>query len=445
MTNSKKQLIRNTFRMLLLLSVLFLTGCSTTDRQKSEADKLTVVVTSDIHYLATKLNDNGEAFQKYISNSDGKYLSYIDEITDAFSGEMISKKPEVLIISGDLTNNGEKESHQELADQLKAIEQSAGTKIYVIPGNHDINNPWARGFQGSDQYVTDAVNPEDFENIYADFGYAEAISRDKASLSYLAAPTKNLWFLMLDTSIYEFNELMGNPMMNGEIGAETLTWIEACSEQAKKENARLVAVMHHNLMDHSSVLNKGFTLNNKDEVMEVFKNSNIDLVFSGHIHMQNIKKSGETEPIYDIASGSLAVYPVQYGVLTYTIDQGFDYSTSVVDMEGWAKRKGIDDENLLHFTDYSKEHYIAASMRKANESLAEAESYTEDQKRQMAETMGLLNLNYFAGTIDLIRDEVMASEGYRLWEAADSTIFAKNYILSVLEDGKASHNRLTIK
>ncbi len=445
MTSNRKKWIKNALQILLLLSIISVTGCSSIYHKKENPDKLSVLISSDIHYLATELNDQGEAFQKYISNSDGKYLRYIDEITNAFSDEVIAKKPEVLIISGDLTNNGEKESHEQLSGKLKEIEQAAGTKIYVIPGNHDINNPWARGFRESEQYVTASVSPEDFEKIYEDFGYQEAISRDEASLSYLAAPSKKLWFLMLDTCIYEFNELMGNPMMNGEISPETLTWIRECSERAKKENARLVAVMHHNLLDHSSVLNKGFTLNNNNEVLEVLRNCSIELVFSGHIHMQNIKASEDAEPIYDIASGSLAVYPVQYGVLTFTAEEGFDYFTKVVDVKSWAKRKGSSDDNLLHFPEYSKKYYTEASMRKANESLVDTMDYTVDEKRLMAETMGILNLNYFAGTIDQIRDEVLTSEGYLLWETADSTLFMKNYILSVLEDGKASHNRLTLK
>ena len=433
--------------MLALSSLLLLAaaGCSFANNQSKEPDKLTLFVASDIHYLAPELNDNGEAFQKYMTNSDGKFLRYIDPITNAFIRDVKDQKPDVLIISGDLTNNGEKASHKELADKLESIEQETGTKIYVIPGNHDIKNPWARGFQGSEQYVTDTITPEDFADIYQDFGYTEAVSRDEGSLSYLATPSKDLWLLMLDTSISEFNELMGNPMINGELSPETLAWIRKCGEQAKNENARLVAVMHHNLLDHSKVLNKGFTLDNNEEALEVFKECGIQLVFSGHIHLQNIKSDGTDHPIYDIATGSLGVYPVQYGILTFDPTDGFDYNTSLVDVEGWAKAEGIEDENLTGFSDYSKAYYSEASLKKAKDRLAEVEGYTDKEKQMMAETMGKLNLNYFAGTIDKVREEILASEGYHLWETADPSVRTKNYILSVLEDGKDNHNHLTLR
>ncbi|MBA5745194.1 metallophosphoesterase, partial [Escherichia coli] len=72
---------------------------------------LSMVVTTDVHYFAPSLTDNGKAFEKYVAAGDGKQLAYSDEITDAFLADVESKKTDVLIISGDLTNNGEKTSH----------------------------------------------------------------------------------------------------------------------------------------------------------------------------------------------------------------------------------------------------------------------------------------------------------------------------------------------
>lgn len=69
---------------------------------------LSMVVTTDVHYFAPSLTDNGKAFEKYVAAGDGKQLAYSDEITDAFLADVEAKKTDVLIISGDLTNNGEK-------------------------------------------------------------------------------------------------------------------------------------------------------------------------------------------------------------------------------------------------------------------------------------------------------------------------------------------------
>ena len=46
------------------------------------------------------------------------------------------QKADGLILSGDLTFNGEKKSHEELAEKFKKVEKS-GAPVMVIPGNHD--------------------------------------------------------------------------------------------------------------------------------------------------------------------------------------------------------------------------------------------------------------------------------------------------------------------
>lgn len=424
---------------------LSLIGCNQNETQISKNNKdITIYVATDIHYLAKILNDNGEAFQSYNKKSDGKLLHYVDEIVDAFAYEIMQKKPEILIISGDLSNNGEKDSHLKLAEKLNEIEKAAQTKIYVIPGNHDIQNPWARGFKGSKQYKTDIISADDFQNIYQNYGFDEAISRDKASLSYLAAPSDNLWLLMLDTSIYSFNEIMGMPTTNGELKPETLQWINQCSNLAKEKNAKIITVMHHNLFNHNQVLYSGFTLDNSEEALEVFRNNGLDLVLSGHMHIQNIKSSEDQVPIYDIATSSLSMYPIQYGVLDYTATEGFEYRTERVNVEEWARDNRIEDVNLRSFNEYSKNYYSEASFRKAYEALSEVGGYSEEEMQRMAETMSLLNINYFAGTTDMIKEEVINSPGYQLWVNSEKPEFLKKYVLSMLTDTLYDNNHLSV-
>ena len=69
-----------------------------------------IVIATDIHYLAKELTDFGSAFQEMDRNEDGKMASYVWEITDAFLNQVIDRRPQVLILSGDLTLNGERAS-----------------------------------------------------------------------------------------------------------------------------------------------------------------------------------------------------------------------------------------------------------------------------------------------------------------------------------------------
>jgi 3',5'-cyclic AMP phosphodiesterase CpdA len=437
------------FAFYISFVVILITGC-TFDKNKQEAlesgEDISMFVATDIHYLAKTLNDNGEAFQTYFSTGDGKQLNYIGEITDAFLNDMEKEKPDILVISGDLTNNGEKESHLELAKKLKHLEKTTGTRVFVIPGNHDIQNPWARGFRGKEQYVTDSVDANGFESIYKELGYKEAVSRDTSTLSYLAAPSKDVWLLMLDTNVYKNNYEYGAPVTYGEINHETYEWIRECSNLAKENNAKIVTVMHHSLLNHSMVINYGFTLDNNKEALKVFRECGLNLVLSGHIHIQDIKfEKEETNPIYDIATSSLSVYPIQYGILNYVSTKGFQYKTQRVDVEGWADKTGVADENLLNFSQYNKEFFASVTYKNTYDALEKADIYSKEDMKLMAETMSLLNQYYFPGTASLIREEVLQTEGYKLWRNASEPEMLTRYVRSMVYDYNIDNNEIEIR
>lgn len=355
---------------------------------------------------------------------------------DSFANDIKKKKPDVLILSGDLTNNGEKASHIELAKRLKEIEKT-GTRVYVIPGNHDVLNPYARGFKGSDQYKVAYINKDDFSKIYEDFGYKEAISRDKTTLSYLAEPSEDVWLLMLDTAQYDNNLTLGFPQIDGRISQGTIEWIKQCSALAKSKGATLIAVMHHNLMDHSDTVRKGFTINNSSEVVELFKQLNIDLTLSGHIHLQDIKSNsiaGKT--IYDIASSCIGIYPQKYGILKYSSKNGLDYSTKSVDVEGWSKEIGAKDKNLLNFNEYSRNDYGNRFYGNIVNRLALTDNYTSQQIKLMGETYENLYLRSYEGKKDVATEEIKNSEGYKLWLASNSNLSNKSIIKLANSNGE---------
>ena len=136
----------------------------------SPIDGVKIAIGTDIHYLAEEYTDYGEAFQHMVDYGDGRLVTYIDQITDEFLQEVIEEEPEALIISGDITSNGEKRSHEVMAEKLRKVEET-GITVLVIPGNHDINNHSAKGFQDNETYPVEYTSPEQFEEIYGEFGY----------------------------------------------------------------------------------------------------------------------------------------------------------------------------------------------------------------------------------------------------------------------------------
>lgn len=403
---------------------------------------LEIAIATDIHYLSASINDYGQAFDTFVASGDGKQLTNITAIMAAFVDDLKTSRPDLLIISGDLTTNGAKQSHLDLIDYLEVIEDQ-GTHVYVIPGNHDINNPWARGFSGDQQTATATIDDKDFRQMYGDFGFDEALLKDEETLSYLVTPSEDLWFLMLDTNRYSKNKSLGYPQADGEINLSTQAWIETCLALAAEKGATLVPVMHHNLLTHSEVIQAGYTLNNNEEVMALFMPHVNNLVLSGHIHIQDIaSESRDGRTIYEIVTNALSVYPHQVGRLTYEPGEGeFTYQSAKVDVGGWAAKTGVEDANLVQFGRYAESYFEGFAYSLAYNRLIQDDTYSLDEIESMSEIIQTLNLRYFSGTEHLNASDLIHSRGYQLL-AGSNLGFLKNYALSIVEDQDQADNYL---
>lgn len=76
--------------------------------------------------------DNGDAVDNYYM-STGRNIKDISEILDNVIEEYIQESIDILLIPGDLTKDGEKQSHTELAEKLAKLNRH-GIQVFVIPG-----------------------------------------------------------------------------------------------------------------------------------------------------------------------------------------------------------------------------------------------------------------------------------------------------------------------
>ena len=184
--------------ILLLLALMLLMPLNALGET---ADTVTILVATDLHYLAPELTDHGPFFEQKITRGDGKALAYSEELVEAFVEQVIHRQPDMLILSGDLTLNGELASHQSLAAKLERI-RAAGIPVLVMPGNHDLNNRGAVRYVGEGYERVDTVTAEDFRAIYQDFGYDGAFIVELYSNNYSDISE-------LETSIANLRKLLG--------------------------------------------------------------------------------------------------------------------------------------------------------------------------------------------------------------------------------------------
>ncbi|MGN1399832.1 MAG: metallophosphoesterase [Erysipelotrichaceae bacterium] len=338
-----------------------------------------ILVTSDIHYLSEQLHDDGIAYQYMLDNSDGRLTQYCQQILDAFIEDVLYQKPDVLIISGDLTLNGEKLSHLALAEKLSVLTES-GIQVLVTAGNHDINSYRAAGFFDNEYVAVDSIDETEFVTIYNDCGFAQAYSRDESSLSYMYQVNDDLFIIMLDTNGYGKNYLQ----------QDTYSWLETQLKEVKKKRAKVITVTHQNVYAHNDLLVFGYQLYDGDKLKQLLEKYQVALNLSGHIHLQHYVEAKLSE----ITSSSLLMPPLQYGIINFT--GSIDYSTQKINFANFCAKEDITDERIINLNDYSKQYFIEQSYKKG---LSAMQQYDCQQqlKETVAEVFADYNYYYFSG------------------------------------------------
>lgn len=110
--------------------------------------------------------------------------------------------------------------------------------------------------------------------------------------------------------------------------------------------------------------------------MSVFKECELNIVFSGHIHIQDIMADAG-ENIFDVMNSSFIMYPVQYGKININKD-GLIYNTELVDVEKWAEDFDVRNNDLLDFNDFSKDYFFEESSLKTFNELIGTGLYSEE-------------------------------------------------------------------
>jgi UDP-2,3-diacylglucosamine pyrophosphatase LpxH len=269
-------------------------------------------VISDPHFYDISLGTEGEDFREYLDN-DRKMLVHSEEIFLEAINKIKEEAPDFVIIAGDLTKDGEKQSHRLFAAHLTSLENN-GIPVYLVPGNHDILNPHAVRFIKTGRERVETVSPEEFSLIYAEYGYNEALARDPSSLSYVAEPADGLWLLALDSAYYEDNFEKDYPQTGGRFTQEEINWIETVLLRAAEQDKAVIAFMHHGILEHYDSQEKYFgeyLVKNYKAVAEMLARYKVRLCFTGHYHAQDITVEhwDENTFIYDIETGSLVTYP----------------------------------------------------------------------------------------------------------------------------------------
>ena len=337
---------------IVLSALIIFSGVSVALAAESE-DALKFALASDLHYNVPEeeLTVSGEIDDEiyWYANRRAAMENESGWIIDEFLNQCAEDdNVEFVLISGDLADNGKSiaQEHYDVAAKLAAFEEKTGKQIYVTVGNHDAG-------------LDCATTVEDFKRIYHDFGYAEALTVVEDNCSYTADLGDKYRLISLDSC--DPDKSTGDGM-----SAEKMDWVRKQAQQAKADGRYPILMMHHNLLDHmpvQSIFSKDFIVQFHLSTADLFANWGIKLVFTGHEHCSDASTYTSTlgNVIYDFATTSLTMYPLQYRYFELTDDE-IKYESRTVDTLDTealsAAVKGYSQEQLdlmeAGLNDYSK-------------------------------------------------------------------------------------------
>lgn len=275
-----------------------------------------ISVATDLHFYNQSMGIKSPYFFEW-AQSEIKMLDYSDVIIDAFIDAINTQSPDVVILCGDLTNNGAEISHIALLEKLRKIKPSV--RVYVIPGNHDIASESNYIFPDVGEPVKiDSISKEEFRTLYADFGYQNAVSNAPDSLSYSINLNDKIKLIAIDSNNYN-NRFPGINADAGAISQQTLEWLKQQAAEANSENRRIIAFMHHPLMEHFPMFElffPDFILYQSRMILKTFAYLGINIILTGHHHANSIvsKVSGGNR-VFDIQTSALTSYPLAFRTL----------------------------------------------------------------------------------------------------------------------------------
>lgn len=290
---------------------------------------LNFYLVTDTHFFDPSFKRSGAAYEKR-SISDQKCVAETPAIIDAgFKQIADDKETNIILIPGDLVYRGEYQSHIGLRNRLYKLKEQ-GKKIYLITARHDYDDNDSFEFDGDKMLPVKAMPRVELRDFYKDFGFDDAISEHKESMSYVAQLADGIRLLALncDGDCKDFKGLWDNQMK----------WALEQIEDAHRTGNYIFAMTHYPLLPFSPIMNliSDSHLTDWEKRANQFADAGLDLIFTGHMHAQAVTEyvTENGNKITDIQTGCFVGCPCAYRKVTikdstadiksYTIND-FDY------------------------------------------------------------------------------------------------------------------------
>lgn len=252
------------------------------------AGNLKFYLITDLHYYDKSLGITGKAYEA-LSNADQKCLAESGAIIDAYFDKIVEdKEVDTVLIAGDVTYNGAKESHLGLLPKLNRFKE-AGKRVFLITATHDYYVEGNRTgcperCDGDVLGRATVTSREELAEMYYEFGPNEAISIHEESHSYSVQLCEGYRLLCLNDD--------GDRVFCG-YSEDQLRWIDEQITAAHEAGDYIFAMTHHPVLPPTPIypiMSKRDMLGDSEKTAEFLADRGVKFIFTGHAHMMNVGK-----------------------------------------------------------------------------------------------------------------------------------------------------------
>lgn len=302
---------------------------------------------TDTHFFKNSLGAYGKEYDDFM-RFEQKCFAETEAINNAvfdFLGN--TDKTDTILIAGDLSFNGEKESHLGFIKLLKGL-QSKGKKVYVVTADHDFKDKSYDKCYGyteeKGKYEVEATSRDELFDLYYEFGFKDAIAVDKQHLSYVAQIADGVRLLALNND--------GSPTAHKTFDEEQMAWIKEQAQKAREDGQMMFAMNHYPLLPGQPIFSviPSAVQKNATAITNMLADEGVHLVFTGHMHNQSIneKITPNGNKFYDVCTGAIIASPSAMRFVTVTDEETVDIKTELIpdfkwDTNGRSCQKYLSD------------------------------------------------------------------------------------------------------
>ncbi len=316
-------------------------GVAPEKRDTTQMKELKFFVITDTHYFKNSLGAYGDEYERFM-DFEQKCFAETENINKAIF-EYLEKADEadIILIAGDLSFNGEKESHKDFSALLENFEEKTGKKIFVLTAGHDSNeHPFA--YDGGERISPEGTKFTELYDFYRKFGYDRAIEFNKEHMSYVAELSDDVRLLVICNDTAERN--------NADFSEEFFEWIEAQAKKAQQDGKMMIAMEHYPVIPGQPIFGLIADARQKGgkRIIETLADNGVHLIFTGHMHNQsiNVEETEKGNLFYDVCTGSAIGCPAFMRLATIKDENTVEIESIPVPEFEWDK-KGMTGEEYL--------------------------------------------------------------------------------------------------